>query len=51
MDPDQQKHLLDIAQEQIFTINKYGINSRIKSPAAIIGSANPLAGEWKMPIE
>jgi MoxR-like ATPase len=49
MDPDQQKHLLDVAQEQVFTINKYGINSKIKSPTAIIGSANPVAGEWKDP--
>jgi DNA replicative helicase MCM subunit Mcm2 (Cdc46/Mcm family) len=47
MDPDQQKHLLDVTQEQVFTINKYGINSRIKSPTAIIGSANPISGEWK----
>jgi DNA replicative helicase MCM subunit Mcm2 (Cdc46/Mcm family) len=47
MDPDQQKHLLDVAQEQVFTINKHGINSKIRSPTALIGSANPVAGEWK----
>jgi DNA replicative helicase MCM subunit Mcm2 (Cdc46/Mcm family) len=47
MDPDQQKHLLDVAQEQEFTLNKHGIHSKIRSPTALIGSANPVAGEWK----
>jgi replicative DNA helicase Mcm len=47
MDFEDQKHLLDIMQEQEFTINKYGINSRVQSPTAIIASANPLKGEWR----
>jgi DNA replicative helicase MCM subunit Mcm2 (Cdc46/Mcm family) len=34
MDLDDQKHLLDILQEQYFTINKYGINAHIRSPTA-----------------
>ena len=49
MSPDDQKHLLSVMQEQFFTINKYGINSTILSPTAIIASANPIQGEWKDP--
>ena len=29
-------------EEGEFTINKYGINSKIKSPTVIVASANPL---------
>jgi replicative DNA helicase Mcm len=46
---DDQKHLLDVMQEQSFTINKYGISARISSPTATIVSANPNDGEWKDP--
>jgi DNA replicative helicase MCM subunit Mcm2 (Cdc46/Mcm family) len=46
---DDQKHLLDVMQEQFFTINKYGISGTISSPTAIIASANPINGEWKDP--
>jgi DNA replicative helicase MCM subunit Mcm2 (Cdc46/Mcm family) len=49
MDLDDQKHLLDVLQEQYFTINKYGINAHIESPTAIIASANPLNGKWNDP--
>jgi len=44
---DDQKHLLDVMQEQFFTINKHGISARIASPTATIVSANPIDGEWK----
>jgi DNA replicative helicase MCM subunit Mcm2 (Cdc46/Mcm family) len=46
---EDQKHLLDVLQEQFFTINKHGINARIDSPTAIIASANPVDGEWSDP--
>jgi replicative DNA helicase Mcm len=46
---DDQKHLLDVMQEQFFTINKHGISVRISSPTATIVSANPIDGEWKDP--
>jgi replicative DNA helicase Mcm len=44
---DDQKHLLDVMQEQFFTINKHGIPARISSPTAIIVSANPVNGKWR----
>jgi replicative DNA helicase Mcm len=46
---DDQKHLLDVMQEQFFTINKHGISAKISSPTATIASANPNDGEWKDP--
>jgi replicative DNA helicase Mcm len=46
---DDQKHLLDVMQEQFFTINKHGIPARISSPTAIVVSANPKDGEWRDP--
>ena len=47
MNFEDQKHLLSIMQEQFFTLNKYGVNARIRSPTAIIASANPIGGEWR----
>jgi replicative DNA helicase Mcm len=49
MNFEDQKHLLDVMQEQFFTINKYGISGTILSPTAIIASANPIYGEWENP--
>lgn len=46
---DDQKHLLDVMQEQFFTIKKHGISAKISSPTATIVSANPKDGEWKDP--
>ena len=37
-----QAQLLDVMQEGIFTINKFGINATIRSPTTIIASANPI---------
>jgi DNA replicative helicase MCM subunit Mcm2 (Cdc46/Mcm family) len=39
--PEDQGFLLDVMEEGEFTINKYGINAKIKSPTVIIASANP----------
>ena len=39
--PEDQGFLLDSMEEGEFTINKYGINAKIKSPTVIIASANP----------
>jgi MoxR-like ATPase len=39
---EDQAYLLDTMEEGEFTINKYGINARIRAPTAIIASANPL---------
>jgi DNA replicative helicase MCM subunit Mcm2 (Cdc46/Mcm family) len=33
-------------EEGEFTINKYGINARIRSPTVIIASANPVKSSW-----
>lgn len=37
-----QAYLLDIMEEGEYTINKHGINARIKAPTTIIASANPV---------
>jgi DNA replicative helicase MCM subunit Mcm2 (Cdc46/Mcm family) len=48
MSYEDQAHLLDVMQEREFTINKHGINARIRSPTTIIGSANPVnRSTWK----
>jgi replicative DNA helicase Mcm len=48
MSIEDQSHLLDVMEEREFTINKHGINARIGSPTAIIGSANPVnRSKWK----
>jgi replicative DNA helicase Mcm len=43
---EDQGFLLDVMEEGEFTINKYGINSKIKSPTVIIASANPAGSTW-----
>lgn len=43
---DDQAPLLDVSEEGYFTVNKYGINARIRSPTVIIGSANPTGSKW-----
>lgn len=43
---DDQAPLLDVMEEGEFTINKYGMNARIRSPTVIIGSANPTGSKW-----
>ena len=42
MSLEDQGHLLDVMEEEEFTINKYGINAKILSPTSIIASANPM---------
>lgn len=44
---EDQAYLLDLMEEGQFTINKHGINARIKTPTTIIASANPINGNWK----
>jgi replicative DNA helicase Mcm len=43
-----QAQLLDVMQEGVFTINKFGINATIRAPTTIIASANPIgiASTW-----
>jgi replicative DNA helicase Mcm len=40
-DYEDQAHFLDVMEEGEFTINKHGINARIKATTTIIASANP----------
>jgi replicative DNA helicase Mcm len=42
LEHSDQAQLLDVMQEGIFTINKFGINATIRSPTTIIASANPI---------
>jgi replicative DNA helicase Mcm len=41
MIPEEQAYLLDVMEEGEFTINKHGINARIKASTTIFASANP----------
>jgi replicative DNA helicase Mcm len=41
-DYEDQAHFLDVMEEGEFTINKHGINARIKATTTIIASANPI---------
>lgn len=41
MNPEEQAYLLDVMEEGEFTINKYGINAKIKASTTIFASANP----------
>ena len=47
--PEDQGFLLDVMEEGEFTINKHGINAKIKSPTVIIASANPVGSTWSNP--
>jgi DNA replicative helicase MCM subunit Mcm2 (Cdc46/Mcm family) len=46
MNFEDRAYLLDTMEEGEFTINKYGINTRIRSPTVIIASANPVKSSW-----
>jgi DNA replicative helicase MCM subunit Mcm2 (Cdc46/Mcm family) len=46
MSLDDQKHLLDIAEEGRCTIDKYGLHLEIDSPTTIIATANPYNQTW-----
>ena len=43
---DEQARLLSIAEEGIYTINKYGINASIIAPTTVLASANPVGDDW-----
>lgn len=47
LSPDDQKYLLDIMQEQEFTVNKADIHARVDSPTLILASCNPIRGTWE----
>jgi replicative DNA helicase Mcm len=46
MSLEDQKHLLDIAEEGRCTIDKYGLHLEIESPTTIIATANPYNQTW-----
>jgi DNA replicative helicase MCM subunit Mcm2 (Cdc46/Mcm family) len=41
MNPEEQAYFLDVMEEGDFTINKHGINAKIKASTTIFASANP----------
>lgn len=43
---DDQAPLLDVMEEDEFSINKHGFNAHIRSPTVIVGSANPTGSKW-----
>ncbi len=46
MNFEDQGFLLDVMEEGSFTINKYGINARIKSSTVIVATSNPIGSTW-----
>ena len=48
MNSEDQGFLLDVMEEGEFTINKHGINAKIKSPTVIIASCNPIVLRLQM---
>lgn len=46
MSSEDQGFLLDVMEEGEFTINKHGINAKIKSPTVVIASCNPVGFTW-----
>ena len=47
MSSEDQGFLLDVMEEGEFTINKHGINAKIKSPTVIIASCNPIGSTFR----
>jgi replicative DNA helicase Mcm len=46
MSPDDQKYLIDVMQEEKFTVDKYGIIWPVLAPTTIIASTNPRGISW-----
>ena len=46
MDFQDQAFLLDVMEEGGFSVDKYGLHIRIRSPTTIIATSNPLNSEW-----
>ena len=46
MDFQDQAFLLDVMEEGEFSVDKYGLHIRIRSPTTIIATSNPLNSEW-----
>lgn len=46
MSPDDQKYLIDVMQEEKFTVDKYGIIWPVYAPTTIIASTNPRGISW-----
>jgi replicative DNA helicase Mcm len=51
MDFEDQGFLLDVMEEGGFTIDKYAIHLKIKSPTTIIATTNPTGVRWNDPLK
>ena len=47
---EDQRHLFDVMEEGILTIDKYGFHREIESPTTVLGTTNPEGGEWYMDV-
>ena len=47
---EDQRHLFDVMEEGMLTLDKYGFHREIESPTTVLGTTNPEGGEWYMDI-
>jgi DNA replicative helicase MCM subunit Mcm2 (Cdc46/Mcm family) len=47
---EDQRHLFDVMEEGLLTLDKYGFHREIESPTTVLGTTNPEGGEWYMDI-
>ncbi|CAN5476243.1 hypothetical protein BH18THE2_BH18THE2_27600 [soil metagenome] len=47
---EDQRHLFDVMEEGLLTLDKYGFHREIESPTTVLGTTNPEGGEWYMDV-
>ncbi len=47
---EEQRHLFDVMEEGLLTLDKYGFHREIESPTTVLGTTNPEGGEWYMDV-
>jgi replicative DNA helicase Mcm len=47
---EDQRHLFDVMEEGMLTLDKYGFHREIESLTTVLGTTNPEGGEWYMDI-
>ena len=47
---EDQRHLFDVMEEGILTLDKYGFHKEIDSPTTVLATTNPEHGNWYMDV-
>jgi replicative DNA helicase Mcm len=47
---EDQRHLFDVMEEGMLTLDKYGFHREIESPTTVLGTTNPEGSEWYMDV-